>query len=255
MKIKYMLSISCIFIASGTNAQMSTRGTDHSLSLNVSYVQIKDQFNYGLSFGGLNLAGAYELRYHADRLDLSYGAALGMGAVHDKGVGILLRLKPLDGFAGFGLIRDSKRRLVLGPYLSACYMWQLYPELQSGHLFWFSSYELGPRLRAALPLKSWEAGISASMAIAAINSRPEYTTEQYYYSSTLSDFFRNPHTNMKAGFPGSFNHLELFVELIRPERNMSFGYQFEYIGYKDTPSFQFISHSIMLKWKIASHKQ
>lgn len=109
-----MLSISCIFIASGTNAQMSTRGTDHSLSLNVSYVQIKDQFNYGLSFGGLNLAGAYELRYHADRLDLSYGAALGMGAVHEKGVGILLRLKPLDGFAGFGLIRDSKKKACSG---------------------------------------------------------------------------------------------------------------------------------------------
>jgi hypothetical protein len=97
--------------------------------------------------------------------------------------------------------------------------------------------------------------LSASLAVAALNSRPEYTTEKYYYSSTFSDFLRNPHTHMNAGLLGSNNHLELFIQLLRPERNMSLGYQFEYVGYMDTPSFRFLSHSIILNWKVASHKK
>ncbi|MGW8316421.1 MAG: hypothetical protein ACWGNV_12530, partial [Bacteroidales bacterium] len=230
-------------------------GPEHALSLHIGYVQIKDQFNYGLSFGGLNLSGNYELRYGTDKLDLGYGAALEIGAVHNKGVGLVFRLRPVDGFAGFRLISDAERKLSLGPYLSSYYMWQLYPELQSGHLFWYSSYELGPRLRAAFSLKSWEMKIAASMAFLSLNSRPEYTTERYYYSSTFSDFVKKPHSNMKAGYPGAVNHIELFLAMDRPGRKMAFGYQFEYVGYRDTPTFQYLTHSIFLEWKIASQKK
>lgn len=251
----FILISAFIFLSTGSNARGKSGGPDHALSLHVGYVQIKDQFNYGLSFGGLNLSGNYDLRYCTDKLDLSYGAALEIGAVHNKGVGLLLRLKPLDGYAGFRLISDAERKLSLGPYLSSYFMWQLYPELQSGHLFWFSSYELGPRLRVTFPCRSWEMKIAGSMAFLSLNSRPEYTTEQYYYSSTLSDFVKNPNTNMEAGYPGAVNHIELFITMNPPDRKMAFGYQFEYIGYKDTPSFQYMTHSIFLKWKIASQKQ
>ena len=92
------------------------------------------------------------------------------------------------------------------------------------------------------------------MALAAFNSRPEYETEQYYYSSTFSDFFRNPHTNMKAGLPGTFNHIEFALELNPPMRNMTFGYRFEYIGYRDAPSFQYMAHTLLLSWSIGSQK-
>jgi hypothetical protein len=254
MKYIFLLCISFLILSVSVTVRGSNGDTDHSLSLHISYVRVKDQFNYGLSFGGLNLAGNYEMSYHAGNLDLNYNAEVSMGAVRNKGVGVMLRLKPIDGFAGFRLISESEKKLLLGPYFSAYFMWQLYPELQSGHLFWISSYESGPRLRTTLPLKKYKLRISASMAFAAINSRPEYQTEQYYYSSTFSDFFRNPHTNMQVRFPGSFNHVDLFVELEPPHRKISFGYRFEYIGYRDVPSFQYMSHTLLLRWKIATQK-
>lgn len=164
-------------------------------------------------------------------------------------------LKPLDGFAGFTLINDPERKLVLGPTLSGYYMWQLYPELQSGDLFWFSSYEMGPRLKSTLPLKDYKLRISASWALVSLTSRPEVKTEQYYYSSTFSDFFRNPHTYMEAGFPGSFNHVDLSAELNPPRRSFSFGYRFEYIGYRESPSFQYMTHALLLRWKVGSQIQ
>ena len=164
MKSIHIPIFSLILAATGATALAGNGETNHSFLLNISFVQVKDQFNYGLSFSGMNLEGDYELQYSTTRLDLSYGTELGMGAVHNKGVGILLGLKPLDGFAGFRLINDPGCKLSLGPYLSASYMWQLYPELQSGHLFWFSSYELGPRLRTTIRLKRWEFRISVISA-------------------------------------------------------------------------------------------
>jgi hypothetical protein len=125
MRINYILKICFILVTTGTTVQGSSGGPYHSLALNVSYVQIKDQFNYGLSFGGMTLNGRVELRWNVDNLDLSYSAELGMGAVHNKGAGILLSLKPLDGSAGFRLVHHPRSKVVLGPYLSACYRWQL----------------------------------------------------------------------------------------------------------------------------------
>ncbi len=252
MRTRYLSTVIFLCMAGMVHAQEGPEGPDHSMSLKISYLQVKDQFNYGLTFGGLNLAGVYELRYFAGRMELGYRAELGMGAVHNKGLGIQLNLKPLVGFAGFRLTGGSERKLLLGPYLSAYYLWQMYPELQSGHLFWFASYELGPRLETMLPFKGFGLRISVSMALAAFNSRPQFQTEQYYYSSTLSDFFRNPHTHMKAGFPGSFNHAEFCIDLNRPNRSISFGYHFEYIGYRDAPTFRFMTNSLILKWMIAA---
>ncbi|MEE9462633.1 MAG: hypothetical protein V3V53_12420 [Bacteroidales bacterium] len=46
----------------------------------------------------------------------------------------------------FRLAGNSSFNLYLGPYLGLNYQFQLYPELQSGHLHWFTFYDLGPRL-------------------------------------------------------------------------------------------------------------
>lgn len=225
-----------------------------SFTLSPRFVQVKDQFNYGLVHRGINLGGIYSLRASLPNMDLLYRAEVGMGLDWNHGIGLLLSLKPLDGYAGFILNAGPGKRFLLGPYVAGYYMWQLYPELQSGQMFWFSSYEAGPRFEAELPVRKNTLLLTGSAALAGIQSRPEYQTESYYYSSTTMDFITKPHEGMTVGFPVRFNHVEIGLELVRPGKRFSLGYAFKYLGFRDEPSFQYVSQSIDLTWKIGTKK-
>jgi len=241
---------SCLMLS----AQENSRKNTHAISLKSQFIQIKDEFNYGLVHRGLNLAGEYTFVSHRDRNIFIYQAELGFGANYNQGVGMIWSLKPFDLFYGFNLYKDQARPVRLGPYLAGYYKWQLYPELQSGHMFWISSYEIGPRIEVSLPVKSRILHMTLSTSLASLNSRPEYKTEEYYYSLTFSDFVRNPHTNMTFGTLNTFTHTDLRLELAHPDRGFSIAYEFEFMGYLEAPTFKYIAHSINLIWKLGTKK-
>jgi hypothetical protein len=236
------------------SAQNAGKRTEHSVSFKSQFLQIKDEFNYGLVHRGMNLVGEYTLVSHLDRNKFMYQAELGFGANYNQGVGMIWSLKPFDLHYGFSLNDSPELPITLGPYLAGYYKWQLYPELQSGHMFWISSYETGPRLELSVPMKKKLLHISLSTSLLSLNSRPEYTTEEYYYSLTFSDFVRNPHSNMTFGSWNLFNHTDLRIEWIQPEKGFSIAYEFEFMGYWDEPAFRYIAHSVNLNWKIGNKK-
>ena len=184
-----------------------------------------------------------------------YEAGLGFGMNYNNGLGMAWTFKPFDLFYGFGLTSDPAPKVTLGPYISGYYLWQLYPELQSGHMFWFSSYELGPRVLFSTPLKGRILNISLAASLAGLNSRPERTNEEYYYSLTFADFAGNPHSNMSLGSINVFNHINLTVEWTIPEKRFTIGYAFEYMGYREYPAFRYSLHSLNMKWRIGNNKQ
>lgn len=235
-------------------AQDTGREPVHSLSFSPGFIQIKDEYNYGLVNSGLNLAGRYAMTLTTGRNTLAYKAELGFGMNYNNGLGMAWSLKPFDLLYGFGLYNDPACKVTLGPYVSGYYLWQLYPELQSGHMFWFSSYELGPRVLVSAPVKSRILNISLSGSVAGLNSRPDRTSEEYYYSLTFSDFAGNPHSNMKFGSVNVFNHFHLMVEWVIPDKKFTVGYAYEYIGYGEFPAFRYSLHSIELNWVIGNHK-
>lgn len=236
------------------SAQDRGRKSEHRISFKSQYIQIKDEFNYGLVHRGLNLAGEYALISYTDRNKFMYEAELGFGANYNQGLGMIWSLKPFDLFYGFRINDNPALPITLGPYLAGYYKWQLYPELQSGHMLWLSSYETGPRIQISLPLKSNILNLSFSNSIAGFHSRPEVKTEQYYYSLTLADFVKNPHSNMTFGSLNVFNHTDVILELARPDKGFSISYEFEFIAYLDAPTFKFMAHSINLNWKIGNKK-
>jgi hypothetical protein len=235
-------------------AQETGRQIEHTATFKSQYVQIKDEFNYGLVNRGLNLAGEYTLVSSTDRNIFMYEAELGFGVNYNQGLGMIWSLKPFDLFYGFNINKNQSMSVTLGPYLAGYYKWQLYPELQSGHMFWLSSYEIGPRIQISLPVKNRILNVSLSSTVASLNSRPEFKTEEYYYSLTFSDFVKNPHSNMTLGSVNVFNHTDFILELKHPEKGFSISYEFEYMGYLDTPAFRYMAHSINLNWKIENKK-
>ena len=236
------------------SAQETSTKKEHSLTIKSQFIQIKDEFNYGLVHRGLNLAGEYTYTRLSEKNKFSYQAELGFGANYNQGLGMIWSLKPLDLFYGFRINADPKLPITLGPYLAGYYKWQLYPELQSGHMFWMSSYEIGPRMELSLPVKNRLLHMSLATSLASLNSRPVYVTESYYYSLTFSDFVRNPHTNISFGSLNTFTHTDLRLELAHPEKSFSIAYEFEFMGYLKAPEFKYIVHSINLIWKLGTKK-
>ena len=235
-------------------AQDAGRESAHSLSFSPGFSQIRDEFNYGLVNNGLNLVGAYSFVSSSDRNRFLYRTELGFGINYRQGLGMTWTLKPFDLCYGFLLNSNPDLSVTLGPYAAGYYMWQLYPELQSGQMFWLSSYEIGPKILISLPVKSKMMNLSFATSIASLNSRPEVQTETYFYSLTLADFAKNVHSNMQFGSVNLFNHIVFALELKDPGKKFSFGYEFGFIGYSDAPAFRFISHSIMMNWKIGNNK-
>ena len=250
MKTANIIGVILLLNAGGLIAQDIEKKMQHSISFKPSFVQIKDQFNYGLVNNGLDLAGEYAMTLSRERYTLAYKAELGLGANYKQGLGLAWSFKPLDVYYGFRLNNHPRAPLTLGPYAAGYYMWQLYPELQSGKMFWLSSYEVGPRFQISLPLKGRFLHLTVSSSLASLNSRPELRTEEYYYSLTFADLVRKPHSNMTFVFLDVFNHTQFILELTDPNKKFSMAYEFNYIGYLNAPGFKYMAHSIFLKWKI-----
>jgi hypothetical protein len=236
----------------GALGQGETRDLRHWVSFKTQYLQIKDSYNYGLTHRGLKLAGAYSMTLTSKKTLLAYEAEIGFGANYNQGLGMSWSFKPFDLFYGFRLNNNPDLALTLGPYLSGYYSWQLYPELQSGHMLWISSYEIGPEIWASIPLKNRVLRVSLASSLLSLNSRPQTSPEVYFYSLTLNDFVRNVHSDMSLGSLKSFQHLDIQVVISGLNKRFLIGYEFEYFGYSDDPKYQHMIHSINLIWQVGN---
>ncbi len=223
----------------------------HFISFKTQFFQIKDGFNYGLAHSGLNLAAGYSFEKTSEKRSFSYAADLAFGANFNKGVGLAWHLKPVEFFYGYRVNKSESWPVILGPYFSTNYHWQLYPELQSGHMFWFTALEVGPRVILSKAHKNRTFLLRFSNSFAGLTSRPEPATESYFYSLGLGDFIENAHSDLKFGFNDLLNHSILEIEMLpKPGKRLSLAYEFEHFQYHKNPKWSYITHSFNLKWKI-----
>ena len=255
MHVKYLSVLFLLVWMPEGMAQEREQQLSHRISFKTQYLEIKDVYNYGLAHRGLNLAGAYTLTLEAGRNSFTYDAEIGFGANYNQGMGMSWNFKPFDLFYGFRLNQSTDLVLMLGPYLSGYYHWQLYPELQSGHMLWFSSYETGAKFLASYPIKRKLLSASFASSLLSLNSRPQESPETYFYSLTFNDFVRNVHSDMKFGSQGDFLHYQLHLILSGLGRRLSIGYQFEYIDYLNDPEYKYLIHSINLIWQVGTKKK
>lgn len=252
MKSKYLFVLVLFLVMLEGMAQEQDRELNHLLSFKTQYLQIKDSYNYGLSHRGLNLAGAYSLSFEQGKNRFSYDTELSFGVNYNRGIGMAWFFKPFDLFYGFRLNDNPALILILGPYLSGYYQWQLYPELQSGHMGWVSSYETGPELWASYPMENKLLIVSIASSLFAVNSRPQTSPETYFYSLTLKDFVSNVHSNMKFGSLNVYRHFQIQLALSGLGKRFSIAYQLEYMNYLKYPKYKYLIHSINLTWEVGN---
>ena len=232
-------------------ASEKTTQTQQSFSFQTDYYQIKDGFNYGLVTNGMNLVFGFDrLKVKQDNM-ISYSSNLAFGLGHRQGIALNLHLKPADFFYGIRIKNAFSEAFFLGGYTALNYHWQLYPELQSGHMLWFSSLEIGPRIHAKFNIGKRQLNVIASNSLAGFSSRPEPITEQYFYSLKFSDFAGNPHSNIKFGSFDLMNHSHAEIELPNNKGSrITLAYMFDYFAYYKNPKVEYLTHSIKLSWKL-----
>lgn len=232
-------------------AQDTLKFKGHFVSLKTQFFQIKDAFNYGLVYSGINLKGGYSFVVCTKKSTFTYNPDLAFGVNFNKGVAMAWHFKPIDLFYGWKVNKEKSKPLTIGPYFAANYNWQLYPYLQSGHMFWFTSIEIGPRIIITKFIKSKLLRLTFSNSVVGWTSRPEAGTETYFYSLKFSDFFNNAHSNMMFGSFDLFNHTNFEIEMINIKgKRLSFAYEFEYFGYYNDPKISYMAHSINLIWRV-----
>lgn len=224
--------------------------SSHSLLFNTSFTQFKDQFNYGLVHSGGNFKFGYQYIKPINKNRLEYNTDLSFGAMYNKGIGINIGFKAVDLSYHFQIYKNLTDQIYLAPYYSMNYSWQMYPELQSGHMLWMSSFELGAKLSYKSSIDGRNIILSLSSPIIAFTSRPKFQTETYYYSLAFSDFVENVHRDMKLNSQDVFNHIIFSIEHTPEDSKFSYAYNFEYINYNIEPYFKKINHSISLFWRL-----
>jgi hypothetical protein len=234
-----------MFLSFSNHAQenIHSDGKRQSLIAQLQFTQIKDAYNYGLVFSGPALELYYSNTRPLGQKTLNYQCGLGFGLLFNKDAGFNARFTPLK----LALIFPTPH-FSIGPYLSTHYQWQLYPEVQSGHMFWFTSMEIGPQLSTSFPLFSGKLELTASTALAGLTSRPSRNTETYFYSLRLGDFIKNAHNELDAGTLDQFNHSVLKLGWDN-QKALSFAYSFEYFGYFRAPKINIINHAFHIRWK------
>ena len=250
-KVKILLVVLSVFSIEGVIGQEVEiqDSTQHELSVGLNGIQIKDQFNYGLVFNGLDLSVGYIYTRTFETSRVQYEADLRFGANFNKGVGLNWKFKPVDIFWGFDLPGHPG---YIGGYIADIYSWQLYPELQSGHLYWITSIEIGPEFNFTIPYRTYILELAFSNSIAGFVSRPQPSTETYYYSLSLGDFIDFAHQGLELATLNRFNHSSASLLVSCQDWNrLTIGYNFEYFGYYKNPKWHSMNHHLSFRWKIA----
>lgn len=240
----------CVFStnALSQNKSEASNRSVNKISFKTQFIQIKDEFNYGLVYSGINLAAAYTFIKITEKSIWDYNPEIAFGATFNKGAGFSWRFKPIDLYYGRKL---KSKPITIGAYFATDYQWQQYSELQGGRLFWFSVIEVGPKASFRIPLNSFSLDVSVANSLMGFTSRPEPSTETYYYSFNFSEFVSVAHQNLTFGSYGSFNRTKLEIEMQKDSwKRFSIGYSFEYFGYYNEPTLSYLNNSINMNCKL-----
>lgn len=251
------LLIILLLLSGRANGFAQNASTGSVLAIEPQFFQLKDQRNYGLVFNGGNITLGYTLQKQSGENLFHYDSEFGFGAGFSKGIaGMNFHLKPVGLSYCFRLAQGEKSTLYIGPYVAMNYYFQLYPELHSGHLQWFTFYDLGPRFTIYTRFRGQAFRIQLANSIFGLVSRPTEMNETYYYTLNFSDLVRKLHSNFRAGSFNLLNHTDFELEWRQiGNSNKSLAYRFEYFHFMDEPKLQYLVHAISYRIMLGGKKK
>jgi hypothetical protein len=237
--------LTLLFLTSFISAQEN--GRSKITFVTASYLQTKESLNYGLVFRGPMLDFGMNWSKHYKSTILSYGYKLGFSLLSTRDVlGANLKIKPLE-LSYLKEIVNNKFKIGIGPSFKSEYNYQVYPDVQSGYLFWYTNYNVGFTCNSEIPIFDKKIQINFTNSLMGFISRPSKYEDPYYYDIRFSDFVRYAHQDFKfLSFNGFDNSTIELLYKFSPDSRLAISYVFEYFGYYKNPQIQVVENSIRL---------
>jgi hypothetical protein len=241
---KILLSASLVFLSATFAWPQGTRTHNHIL--NINYIQLKEEMNYGLVFRGPGFSYTYNIRWSHDRSLVDYEALLGFSYIQTRKVpaGILHIVPAKLSYLYKGAHMSN---LAAGPFLVADYNYHFYPDLQSGQSFWLTHFSIGGMLHYDLNINRQLFSFSLRTSLFGFTSRqPEYH-EPYFWDISTGDILKYFHQDLTFGSWNGYNFSELEIRW-RPSSNSRFllAYEIDYTGYFRAPKLTVLNQSLKL---------
>jgi len=246
-----ILSLFSVFIIKAYSQDASSLKSS-TLNIKTQFLQIKDQANYGLVFNGPHLLFDYEFLRQSEKSTIKLESGLGFGAAFGRGIAsINFSLKPIHLSYFWPIKLGTDNILWFGAYGSFNYRFHLYPELHSGHSYWFSLFDFGPTLlyEAEIINKKFKFEIASSSF--GFISRPVFEPEPYFYDLQFTDVVNKLNSNLSFGSTNKFSHTKFEISLLNPgKRLLSMSYIFEMNSYYDAPKVTYLTQTVSFNLKL-----
>ena len=245
--IKKILFISAVIFHTLLSNEVYSQSRNR-IAISTGFLQIKDDFNQGMVFGGAMINSQYQRSWNFSSIELQYKPKITLGAPLDKGiVAIHINFAPVDISCLRSVYNTEQHLVKAGLNFATNYSYQLYPDLHAGRMFWFGEIGFSPVIQYTYQWSKSIIGINLQNSLFGFVSRPtDYNP--YFYSLKFTDFFTNPHKNMQFGSFDNYNHTNLQIEYIpNTLKANSFAFGIEYISAHYGTHFQTLNY--YLQWR------
>jgi hypothetical protein len=241
-KIVGMLIICLIFSGKMAYAQ------NNAIAVSAGFMQLKEGFNQGIVFNGLQINAQYQHYWGFSTVELSYNPKLALGSLFSRGmIAIDIHFVPVDISCLKSIFKTNKHSIKGGINFASNYSYQEYPDLHSAHLFWFGEIGFSPRFEYQYKWSTSSIKLSLQNSLFGFVSHTT-TNDTYFYSFKVMDFFSRPHENMKFGSFDKYNHSNFQIEYMpNTSKKHIWGVGAEYTNYFSGVHFQSLNYS--LQWK------
>lgn len=206
--------------------------------------QIKESQNFGLVFTGVHASYAHTWQWEGENASSQLRSELGGGVLFSRAIlGISLRCMPVEWLYYWNIAPS----LYLGSIVAADYQYQLYPDLQSGASYWFSSWSAGVAARYSFHAFENDWNIAGSTSLLGFTSRPLTVRSPYFFDLGVGEAIRYLHQNIQFGSVNRFIRAQVEIAW-KPQQNSSFriAYTLSADTYFDTPQWTTLRQGIAI---------
>jgi hypothetical protein len=149
--------------------------------------------NYGFVFNGPQLQ--YGRNWLWNKKSVAYGleSQLGVAVLSNKGSCIDFHLSPVN----FDCLFNPVQPVWLGPCLISDYNYDFYPDLQTGHDFWFSHYSIGLSFVYRKAIRNKLLSVRFKSALFGFTSRTPNDFDALFFNVGFKYAVEDLHKNMQ----------------------------------------------------------
>jgi hypothetical protein len=249
-RLGFCVLIFLICCSADISAQRRKRSySSSSFYLEPQFFVLKDENIFGHVFMGPNFSLGYNNLKQSIYGFSRYEAAIAAGAaLGGETMGFNLHIKPLDLGGGWPLVDNGDLSLYLGAFVAMNYYLQIFTELESGHVFWSTFIDAGPRMILDKNIKKQKIRIQLANSLGGLTSRPDGLKDTFYHDLHFVDIISNMHSNLQAGSFNVMNHTDFELEWRQLNKmGSSIAYRLEYFGCYAGARLDYLVNSISIR--------